>query len=154
MSGITDKEDLIINGISAGMDLEDMFIIAGCTAKQISELKTDDFFMSRVRSTGKVLEYDLLKNMHNIIGIQTEKGKDHGTIWLLSKLNPRYSDHPDQGDKAGIININMGSTPLSQMDTVEISGVEKVVVGAGSKILNTNLHSPDATDIDTMREKY
>jgi len=114
------KKDQIVNGISAGMLMEDMFLLAQCSPNEILALQSDEFFLSRCRCAGKQLELDLLSTLTNIISIQEDKGKDHGTIWLLGKINPRFSDRPEMGDKPGVININNDPKPLADLSTVEI----------------------------------
>jgi hypothetical protein len=114
------KKDQIVNGISAGMLLEDMFILTNCTPEDMLQLNADKFFLARCKCAGKELERDLLTNLSEIIRVQTDKGKDHATIWLLGKMNPRFSERPEMGDKPGVINIITQPVDISKMSTVEI----------------------------------
>lgn len=176
-NSLDSKKDTILNGISAGMDLEDMMVLAQCTPREMVSLKNDSLFQSQVRCSAKTLEKDLLVNLHNIINIQAEKGKDHGTIWLLSKLNPRFSDRPEMGDKPGVININIAGKSLDTMPEVEVMNYKAPTPQPPSEcslnrdddfipqdteytdsdpidtvLLNTNLHSGGETL--TPGEKY
>jgi hypothetical protein len=147
------KKDQIINGISAGMLLEDMFILTNCTPEEMLQLNDDQFFLSRCKCAGKELERDLLRNLNEIISVQTDKGKDHATIWLLGKMNPRFSERPEMGDKPGIINIITQPVDISKMSTVEIhSPIAKssvpstpVIVASETKTKMDDYLSTDST---------
>lgn len=138
MSAIDQKKDLILNGLKAGMDLDDLFIMARCSPNEILTLKADEYFMSDCKCAPKELEIDLLKQLHQAILVQTDKGKDHGVTWLLGKINPRYSDRPENGDKPGIINIYTEPLDLKAMPTVDIVGAvpEEEESNDGDHLLN------------------
>ena len=125
MSTLEEKKNLIKNGISAGMDMEDMFILSHCTMDQMATLRADSFFLSECACEAKILEKDLLHGLIQTIALQQDKGKDHGTIWLLGKLNPRFSDRPESGDKPGVINIHTQNLNLETMDTVAVHNLPR-----------------------------
>ena len=111
----------IINGLKAGMTLEDMYILMGCDAADIIELDADELFQAEVKAAPKMLEFDLLRNMHAAIKIQEAEGKTAGAQWFLEKINPRWAGKTDN-TKPGVINISFGNKKmkLEDEDSVEV----------------------------------
>jgi hypothetical protein len=100
MVGLTDDQrDQIYNGLIVGMSPEDCFLFAGLSAETINWIADDDEIQMWIHQTQKLLEYNLLQNMHKGSEIQISNGKTEGTQWLLERLYSRYSQKatPDTG---------------------------------------------------------
>lgn len=117
---ITDlpKPDLIYNAILIGMSLQDAYIYAGCTEAEILALSEDEDFQARMAKLSKHAEYELLEKLQTVIDKQVNRGCESALTWLLTKLNPRYTDKPqatlpdlhlhiDGADPAGYDNVEI-----------------------------------------------
>lgn len=119
------KKDQIINGLRAGMSLADMYILTELDPIDMERLDNDAFFQAECKAAPKLLEYDLLNNLKKIIGVQAIDGKESATVWLLEKLNPRWTGKTDSS-KAGVVNINFGAVDIDKEPTVSIYNPETI----------------------------
>lgn len=117
------KKDQILNGLRAGMSLADMYILAELDPVDMARLDEDMFFQAQCKAAPKVLEHDLLTNLKRIINVQVADGKESATVWLLEKLNPRWTGKTDTS-KAGVVNINFGAVDIDKEPTVNIFNPE------------------------------
>lgn len=112
--------DTILTGLQLGVPLEDMFILAELSPPEMEEFRKDELLMARANSATKKLTYDLLADLHEVIKVQKDKGKDHAITWLLERTNPVFTGNGEGGEKPGVINIFTTNTELKNSDTVEI----------------------------------
>lgn len=113
------KTDLIHNALSIGMSLQDAYIYAGCTEQEISEWSQDEEKQREWSGIIKRQEYSLLEKLGVVIDKQVNRGNESALVWLLSRLNPRYTDKPKT--ELPDIHLHMDSTDPKEYDTVEIN---------------------------------
>ena len=119
--GVTEGQiDQILSGITLGMSLDDMLILSGIDVEDIDLLKKNARFMSRCNQTEKNSTYNLLRNLHDVIDIQIEKGRDHAITWLLEKTSTRFSQDADNTEKPGVVNIFTETVNLEKTDSIEV----------------------------------
>lgn len=88
------KEDLIYNALLIGMSLNDAYVYAGCTEAEILQYADDVVLQARWAAVQKQVELSLLEKLQTVIDKQVNRGSESALTWLLTKLNPRYTDKP------------------------------------------------------------
>lgn len=113
-----DKQDKIYNALLVGMALEDAYIYAGCTPREI-ELDMEDpenqLLWQRVRGE---LEFSLLSDLRRVATKQIAQGRMDAITWQLEKFFPRYSSKA--APSTGTINLI-----VNKEDTKDIEEVYK-----------------------------
>lgn len=122
------KSDLIYNALLVGMSLQDAYIYAGCTEAEILEYSEDVVLQQRWAQVGKQLEYGLLEKLGVVIDKQVNRGSESALTWLLTKLNPRYTDKPQS--TLPDLHLHIDPTDPNVYDNVEIFNPE---AGASNK---------------------
>ena len=133
--------DQIITGISFGMPLEHMFVLMELSPEEMEAFRKDDSLMSRANAASKKCTYDLLKDLHTVISIQKDKGKDHALTWLLERTDSHFMPGNDGGDKPGVINIITHETNIESSDTVSVNTYSDKKLETDSEEA-TNLEEP------------
>lgn len=121
------KPDLIYNALLIGMSLPDAYIYAGCTENEILEFSEDEVLQQRWAGIQKQVEYGLLEKLNLVIDKQVNRGSESALTWLLTKLNPRYTDKPqstlpeihmhlDSSDPASYDNVTIHKSPSEAKD--------------------------------------
>lgn len=112
------KSDLIYNAVLVGMSLQDAYIYAGCTEDEILRLSEDEEFQMRMAQLSKQFEYGLLEKLSCVIDKQVNRGSESALTWLLTKINPRYTDKPQA--TLPDLHLHIDSQDPAAYDTVEI----------------------------------
>lgn len=112
------KEDKIYNALVIGMALEDAYIYAGLTPKEIEEVAEDIEHQLKWKQITKEFEYTLLGRVVEISRKQAKMGNERATTWMLEHMFPRYSGKPQ--NEGGEVHLHFGDTDPSAYDTVEI----------------------------------
>lgn len=113
-----EQKDCIYDCLVVGMALEDAYIVAGLTERQISECADDIDFQLWAKKTAKSHEYGLLSKLSTVIDKQTNIGKEAAITWSLEHMYPRYKG-AQQTDLPSI-HLHLDPTDPSEYDTVEI----------------------------------
>lgn len=115
----SEKEDRIYNALIIGMSLDDAYIYAGLTPKEIEYVSQDDEHQSKWHRLTKEFEFTLLTRIDEISRKQSKVGKEGATTWMLEHMFPRYSGKPT-GDMPDI-HLHIDSTDPAEYDTVKIN---------------------------------
>lgn len=119
--------DQILTGLNFGMPLEHMFVLVGLSPEEMESFRKNDHLMAQANAASKKCTYDLLKDLHDVIEIQKDKGKDHAITWLLEKTDPHFANGGDGGDKPGVVNIFTHSADVAASDTVSVQIYEEKI---------------------------
>lgn len=114
------KQDLIYNALSIGMSINDAYIYAGCTEQEILEFSENDELQARWSQLQKGYEYGLLEKLNVVIDKQVNRGSESALTWLLTKINPRYTDKP----QAILPEIHMHIDSNAEADEINAPEVE------------------------------
>lgn len=112
------KTDLIYNALLIGMSLNDAYIYAGCTEDEILRYAEDEVLQQRWAGVQKQVEYSLLEKLNSVIDKQVNRGSESALTWLLTKLNPRYTDKPQS--TLPDLHLHIDSSDPAEYDNVSI----------------------------------
>lgn len=112
------KKDLIFNALLVGMNLQDAYIYAGCTEREILEFSENAELQLEWQMISKKTEYGLLEKLQTVIDKQVNRGSESALTWFLQRLNPRYTDKPLP--TLPDLHLHIDSTDPEEMDTVRI----------------------------------
>lgn len=116
---ITDnKLTAIENALRVGMALEDALALAGLTPKDIAVVMEDEALQMKFSVIRRQHEYSLLNKMADVIDTQVRMGKEAGIIWMLERINPRWSGKPQ--DEKQSIHLHFKDEDPADYDTVVI----------------------------------
>lgn len=89
---LDDKKRFVIEYIRLGMDPEDSFIAAECTADEEERLAADpDFALAMAREERKA-QVLLLSRVEDCMKVNTLKGNSTEARWLLEKRSSKYGN--------------------------------------------------------------
>lgn len=105
---MTEKQKTDIeNALLIGMALEDAYVYAGVTPREIEALESDDVWMRNVARRSKQYEYSLLSQLGEVQERQIRMGKEGAITWALEHMFPRYSNKPTVDGQPLNINLNV-----------------------------------------------
>lgn len=112
------KEDRIYNALVIGMALEDAYIYAGLTPKEIEAVAEDTEHQVKWKQLTKEFEFGLLTRMDEVSQKQARLGREQATTWMLEHMFPRYSGKPQ--NEGGEVHLHFNDVDPATYDTVEI----------------------------------
>lgn len=112
------KEDRIYNALVIGMALEDAYIYAGLTPKEIEAVAEDTEHQIRWKQLTKEFEFSLLTRMTEVSQKQARLGREQATTWMLEHMFPRYNGKPQ--NEGGEVHLHFNDVDPVTYDTVEI----------------------------------
>ena len=134
------KEDRIYNALVIGMALEDAYIYAGLTPKEIEVVAEDTEHQIRWKQLTKEFEFSLLARMTEVSQKQARLGREQATTWMLEHMFPRYSGKPmndmppihlhiDAADPANYDTVTINNAPAKESSPTSEPGVETSISG-------------------------
>lgn len=112
------KEDRIYNALVIGMALEDAYIYAGLTPKEIEAVAEDTEHQIRWKQLTKEFEFSLLARMTEVSQKQARLGREQATTWMLEHMFSRYNGKPQ--NEGGEVHLHFNDVDPATYDTVEI----------------------------------
>jgi hypothetical protein len=118
------QEDDIYNALLVGMAMDDAYVFAGLSPRQMVEISEDQEKQLMFRRLTRQLEFSLLDNMVTTSKRQMSQGKCDATTWLLEKLYPRYK---------GVATDNSGKIEIICNKSEHIDDIRDIHVSKGKK---------------------
>lgn len=112
------KEDRIYNALVIGMALEDAYIYAGLTPKEIEAVAEDTEHQVKWKQLTKEFEFGLLTRMDEVSQKQARLGREQATTWMLEHMFSRYNGKPQ--NEGGEVHLHFNDVDPVTYDTVEI----------------------------------
>jgi hypothetical protein len=107
-----DKLDAIENALIVGMALEDAYIYAHLTDRELVEVQENQELQDHYAAYTKSFEYGLLDNLRRTCVQEIAHGKSETSRWLLERLYPRYSGKAQPETQH--ISLHIDSEPLPE----------------------------------------
>lgn len=105
---MTEKQKSDIeNALLIGMAVEDAYVYAGLSPREIEALAENDEWQRNISRRVKQHEYSLLSQLGEVAERQIRMGKEGAITWALEHMYPRYSNKPTVDGQPLTINLNV-----------------------------------------------